>query len=471
MNNTGARIAFGLLVFFVGWNPKNAFAGDPDAWVDYQVCCEEKRAGAYEDEEFVFFLVEVDITSTKVDEMHWEGEAMLAMGGVIRNYLTDGVKSLDIEQIPYKGKIREQIRTLIQTNSHASAAIEKLQMSILVNERQERIYRYVAAVKKKDLERQKLVFVKDLNKLDYLVLRVFQDATASEKHEELVAYYLESGLVEDALYFASQQLSSRYHLVNFYHTDNPYRDFALLRDVVSRSRANEEMDPSLLQKLPGNAEILSALIRDELDGDSLGRAIAAFSMLPDTDTEGYQKAFSGLKNELLELSGDYPNIKEYIRVLDTLAQLQTDQRLLFSATGLMQLTWKTFGHLRIDTSLPKESNTYFQEASTLFQKGQQPDRIEKLLVQSLAVSPRHLASWEYLGALLFALGRKEEALVTYNQLYQLDSSNLETMAHIAECYYHLGFPGLARSYANHLEILNAKARIPVVNRIIQMIVS
>jgi tetratricopeptide (TPR) repeat protein len=87
------------------------------------------------------------------------------------------------------------------------------------------------------------------------------------------------------------------------------------------------------------------------------------------------------------------------------------------------------------------------------------------------VSPRHLDSWEYLGALLFAFGRTEEALVTYNQLYQLDSSNLETMAHIAECYYHLGFPGLARSYANHLEILNAKVRIPVVNRIIQMIVS
>jgi len=473
MNNTGARIAFGLLVFFVGWNPENAFGGDPDAWVGYQVCSEENRPGTYEYEEFVFFLVEVDITTTEVDEMHWEGEAMLAMGDAIRSYLTDGVKSFDIEQIPYKGKIREQIRTLIQNNSHASAVIEKLRMSILVNERQERIYRYVAAVKKKDLERQKLVFIEDLNKLDYLVLRVFQDATASEQHEELAVYYLESGLVEDALYFASQRLSSQYHLVNFYHTDNPYRDFAVLRDVVNRSRANEELDPALLQQLPGNAEILSALIRDELDGDPLGRAVATFSMLPDTDTEDYQKTFSGLKNELLKLSGDYPNIKEYIRVLDTLAKLQTGRGPgpLFSSTGLMQLTLKTFGHLRIDTSLAKESNTYFQEASTLFQKGQQPDRIEKLLVRSLAVSPRHLDSWEYLGALLFALGRKEEALVTYNQLYQLDRSNLETMAHIAECYYHLGFPGLARSHANHLEILNANVRIPVVNRIIQMIVS
>ena len=104
MNNTGARIAFGLLVFFVGWNPENAFGGDPDAWVGYQVCCEENRPGTYEYEEFVFFLVDVDITTTEVDEMHWEGEAMLAMGDAIRSYLTDGVKSFDIEQIPIKTK-------------------------------------------------------------------------------------------------------------------------------------------------------------------------------------------------------------------------------------------------------------------------------------------------------------------------------------------------------------------------------
>ena len=137
----------------------------------------------------------------------------------------------------------------------------------------------------------------------------------------------------------------------------------------------------------------------------------------------------------------------------------------------MQLTLKTFGHLKIDTNLSREPNTYFQEASALFRKGQEPDRIEKLLVRSLATSPRHLDSWEYLGALLFALGRTEEALIVYNQLYQLDSSNLETAAHIAECYHHLGFSGLARSYANHLEILNVESRIPIVNKIIQLITS
>ena len=60
----------------------------------------------------------------------------------------------------------------------------------------------------------------------------------------------------------------------------------------------------------------------------------------------------------------------------------------------------------------------------------------------------------------------EEALVAYTQLYQLDNSNLETMAHIAECYDKLGFRGLSRSYADHLPILNENIGNEVVVEII-----
>jgi len=87
----------------------------------------------------------------------------------------------------------------------------------------------------------------------------------------------------------------------------------------------------------------------------------------------------------------------------------------------------------------------------------------------LTESPRHTDSWEHLAALLFWQEKVEEALVAYTQLYQLDNSNLETAAHIAECYDRLGFRGLSRSYANHLSILNQNIEnnevIEIINRL------
>ena len=80
---------------------------------------------------------------------------MLEVGRLVRQYLVRGVENIGAKEIPFDGPIRERIEQLLGDNRHASSAVKNLPTRILVNKPVERVYRYVAAARKADLEQQK----------------------------------------------------------------------------------------------------------------------------------------------------------------------------------------------------------------------------------------------------------------------------------------------------------------------------
>jgi hypothetical protein len=51
---------------------------------------------------------------------------------------------------------------------------------------------------------------------------------------------------------------------------------------------------------------------------------------------------------------------------------------------------------------------------------------------------------------------KLEALIVYTQMYQLDSNNLENMAHLSEGYSVIGLQNMADKYIAHITALNSE---------------
>jgi len=424
------------------------------AWVSYQACCEDSPTGFYERNEHVFFVAEVEITSKNRKRLHWEGKAMLEVGRLLRQYLVRGVENIGAKEIPFDGPIRERIEQLLDENRHASSAVKNLRTRILVNKPVERVYRYVVTAKKADLEQQRGSVTTNARDIAYLVRLAFADAKENEKYFELAAFYLELGLVEDALFYRNAQLSADYHLVNYFWPRDPYRIYTALRGFTSDRQDGSVPDFDLLYELPGNYQLLSDLVSYKLIEDPLASAVGFLTLLPDSDGDKYAASLADLNAQLSRLDSYHQNFAEYIEMLGRLADLRNTEDTVFHQSPLLRLTLKTFGHLKMAGDLPSDANHYFEEAHTLFTAGREPERIKQLLVLSLTESPRHVDSWEHLAALLFWQKKVEEALIAYTQLYQLDNSNLETMAHIAECYDRLDFKGLSRSYAEHLPILN-----------------
>jgi tetratricopeptide (TPR) repeat protein len=327
----------------------------------------------------------------------------------------------------------------------------------------------VAAARKADLEQQKESVTTNARDIGFLVRLAFADAKENEKYLELAAFYLELGLVEDALFYRNAQLSADYHLVNYFWSRDPYRVYAALRGFISDKHDGSVPDFDLLYELPGNYQLLSDLVRYNLNEDPLASAVVFLTLLPDSDGDRYAASLADLTAQLSRLNSHHQNFAEYIEMLGRLTELLKTEDTVFHQSPLLHLTLKTFGHLKMGGGLPSDTNHYFDEAHTLFTTGREPGRIEQLLVLSLTESPRHTDSWEHLAALLFWQEKVEEALVAYTQLYQLDNSNLETAAHIAECYDRLGFRGLSGSYADYLPILNQnignKEVIEIINRL------
>jgi hypothetical protein len=174
-----------LLLILLGVFVQAPAQAATSAWVSYQACCEDSPTGFYEHNEHVFFVAEVEITSKNRKRLHWEGKAMLEVGRLVRKYLVFGVENIGAEEIPFRGPIRVRIEQLLADSRHASSAVKNLRTRILVNKPVERVYRYVAAAKKADLEQQKGSVTTSARDIGYLARLAFAGAQENEKYLEL----------------------------------------------------------------------------------------------------------------------------------------------------------------------------------------------------------------------------------------------------------------------------------------------
>ena len=427
-----------------------------DAFVGYRVCCEQKTTGIYPDDDFVFFVSEIEMRDKRLKRLIYEGKSMLQFNQQLVKYITKDMPLIDASSIAYKGKLGLEIKQSIQKNQHIDVNVKSLHTHILVNnsERKEtgkRIYRYVVAVPAKELNKKKIRAHRQMNHIDNAVYQVFLQAKQAERYQDLVDWYLELGLFEDALYYQRQLLSQDLYLVNYYQQDDPFSDREVLRNILSQKVTP---NPSLLKQSPANADIITKLINEEYQDNPMASIVLMTTMLVDQNEENQEKTLSKINEQLLNLSDQYPLVQDYIKLQKNINQIRDKGDSIFQNNAVLRMVLATSGRLKMDDKLPQYETNEFKQAEGLFKKGVELEKIISLLLDSIKKIPRHTASWDYLSAALWAKGMKPEALVAYTQLYQLDSSNLEIMRSLAKSYSAVGLQNMADRYTAHIAIIN-----------------
>ncbi len=441
--------------------------GGNDAYVIYTAFFKDKRDGIYEKEGFVFLIAEVEITSKRVKRSHWEGKAMLRVNELLKQYCSRGVQLPGAEDIPYEGELRKAISELISSGNYLNINISGIRGRILENLYRDNVYRYVFAAPVEQFEKYKKNISVSISDTDFIVKRAFEQAKEDELYNELKTFYLELGLVEDALYYQRQFLSESYPMINYYHAQNPFAERKVLREILLSEDAIKEADAEMLKRLPASFEIIDHIITSGYNEDSPAAIIFYLTALPDSSEEEYERTFKNILKRIEALHRHYKKIKEYSVLIQDLNK--NADKSFFQQNDVLKYAFMTFGHLEFDSSIRDDPNKYFIEAKAFFQKGKNIEKITKLLVKSVAISPRHADGWNYLGAVLTAENKTKEALIVHTQAYQIDNTDIETMANIADCYYRLNYNELAGNYAEHLALLNKDIQNTFVNKIINKI--
>lgn len=457
-----------FLILFYLFCSCNALAQfDHDAYITYKVSLLEKTTGTYEQDGFVFFIADIEIDNKRVKKGVYEGKAMLKVKDLIKKYLSDELRLNKSSLKRYRGPIRKKIDSLIATNNHFDFNMKNLHGRVLVNQSVRkngcRYYRYVFSVALDIIKKKK----KELSSVEvnaaYLVRKVFLQAKNNDQHQELISYYLEMGLWEDAIYFQRKILSATFWLVNYYQTSNAIEERKYLRKILSDSE--QLSDPAaVLKRLPGNIEALDAIINGMKKDQLLEKIVLQITKLPAISNDDLQQEYKNLNQKIVVADEGSSAIREYAQILSGIQAVKEKNN--FSKGGILYNSVVSLGHLEIDNSLSKKENNFFLSAQQLFRTGGNKQKIQDLLIQSILASPRHADSWNYLGALMTASNRLYEAIVFHTQAYFIDNSNLETMANIADCYLRLGKKKLAMNYAVYMEILNQKTNNWFVDKII-----
>ena len=429
-----------------------------DAFVGYRVCCEQKTSGIYPDDDFVYFVSEIEMNNKRLKRIAYEGKSMLQFNQQLVEYVTRDMPSIDTSDIVYKGGLGSRIKVVIQKNEHIDININSLRTHILVNsserkETGEKVYRYVVATPTKELDKKKTTTYQRLNHINNVVRQVFSQAKQEGEYQELVDWYLEVGLFEDALYYQKQLLSQDLYLVNYYQQDDPYDEREVLRQILSQAKA---LDPTLLQRSPANTEIITWLINEQYQDNPMASIVLMMTMLVDKSKTNQEKILNNINEQLLKLGEQYPFVLDYIKLQKNINQIRNKSDSIFQNNSVLKMTLETSGHLMMDDNLSEHETDEFKQAQKLFHKGKDPKKIITLLSDSIQKSPRHIASWDYLAAVLWSQKMKLEALIVYTQMYQLDSNNLENMAHLSEGYSVIGLQNMADKYIAHITVLNSE---------------
>lgn len=432
-----------------------------DAFVGYKVCCEKSPSGIYPKDEFVYFVSEFEIAK-RVKRLVYEGKSMLNFKQQLTSHIVHDMTQISNSAIPYGGVLGARIREAITSHEHININIKGIQAHILVNssmrnEAGKKVYRYVVAVPVPEIKKQKKIVFENLNQVDEVVRKVFSKANQEDKFQELIAWYLELGMLEDALYYQRELLTRQIHLVNYYRSNDPFSEREILRKILLGTTSNA-LSTHYLSELPANAEIIQRVIEDG-QYSSLELIVLLRTMHLDLSSKVSDDNHKKIAQQLSDLADKYAAIHEYVQLERKIRNLESSGKSSLQKHSLLKGVLETSGHLVISERLSDEVTDEFKEAQVLFHKGRDPEKIKQLLIQSLQLSPRHLKSWEYLAAILSAQKMDLEALLIYTQLYQMDNSNLEIMANLADSYSRSGLKSIAKSYISHVETLGSGKKI------------
>lgn len=401
-------------------------------------------SGIYEKEDILFTVCNINTANSSLKKNNLEAKCMISSKSLLKNYILD---SIAIEHsFNYTNQLKKDFESFIKTKFSMNFEFS-FQTRILSNNFQKKMYRYVVALSKDEVIQVKNKYkMISINSNDYLddYLKYLE---YNKEYEKLHEFYKNNGLYESSILTNKINLSQIYYLNNYYFINNSFGERNLLRKILKE----KDFKISYLKDLPANKEILSSL---SANSKSLNDQII-FKLVALIDN--YEK------KDFFKTLSDYADSN-----LVNLYKVLNEDIIFFEQTPILRNVKKTFGHMYIDDKLSNKSNEYFQKADSLFKNGQNPEKILNYLVSSINISPNHFNSWDYLGAILKNQAKYKEALIIFNQAYQLNHNN-EVLANISDCYYELGFTVLAKNNIFYLEILNKNEKNKIIEKIINKI--
>lgn len=465
---------FLLILFFISsfgfCSDVYVYAGlNNSAYITYEALFTEKQSGIYSKDGFVFFVADIKISGKRVAQQVYEAKAMIRINQLVKKFFTEDilVEKLGVEKLGEV--IRNKVAKLISTDNVYDFNIADLRGQVLVNDPQKkdgkRYYRYVFSVTDDEVNKKKNELSSIKIDINFLVHRIFQEALLNDQYQDLVSFYLELGLWENAINFQGEILSRKLNLVNYYHSVTPLTERKIFRRVLADAGQLSKPD-QILKELPGNIEALNTIINNLDKQHTLDKVVLQFTKLVAVPENNLGKSYRELNRTLDEVA-KVAGMKEYLQVLEGIQKQKISRS--FIDSDVIKNSFNALGHLRMDKSLNKRKNKFFDDAVLLFNQGGEKNKIRHLLVKSINESPRHADSWNYLGAIMTAENLLYEAVVFHTQAYLLDSENLETMANLADCYLRLGKKELAMNYANYLVIMNGRKKSNFVNKVINKI--
>ena len=106
------------------------------------------------------------------------------------------------------------------------------------------------------------------------------------------------------------------------------------------------------------------------------------------------------------------------------------------------MLWMTHKHSENDMFYPcwrEDDAGRFSEAEVLYKKGKDVPKILTLLAESISINPISEKKWAYLGGVLKAQGKHEDALIAYIQALKFDKSDPWAWKGVRDCCQKLGY--------------------------------
>ena len=395
------------------------------------------QAGVFEDKEWLFVIANISITSSKQPAMHYEGKAMLQTQALMKEYILNRADLKPLLAHGIKGTLGADINARIQQGRFYDFRLNDFSIRVIESRVIKNHRRRVSVFRADDLQGVLIRFSTEFD-MQQLINQLLMTAERGENNALLAQYYFDLGLLRAAYFYKIQQLSQIYYLVNYpAPVKSPFKSRKLLRTILTTNPKDYEL--SWLKDLPANPELFDVIQQQLEPTDWLGKSVLALLLMPATaNPDQFDKVIQALNH----LSPD-DIVKNELHFLEQNSAKLSSNEIL---ADVLLTSLKNHGFLMMDESYNAESNPAFFQAKTLFSQGKSIDRVIELLCQSIKTSPRHVASWVYLGSALKYKKQYVAALAVFQQASLLDHQDIETQANIADLYLQLKQFSIAQAY-------------------------
>lgn len=407
----------------------------------YQGSLSQKGTGWYPLADHIVFVANLERKDRSLSVRDMRGRAMLKVGSLMRSWSVSqcGKVECDLRHWPKRSKaiLKSYIEKEVQTPS-----IDRFHGHLLENKPEGQRFRYAYAVLETELKK----FCSRLRQTStdpaVLFSQILDNALKREDYNLASILLWDAGLPHLASRAAQESLKEKLCMDNYTLLPNPLAQRQALRKLLD---GNLEMNPANLKKIPGSYEMLSQMA-DQLGDQMPERRFAYLSLaLPDSGEKGLKKI-----NELFQTN---------------ISPVKVDK-----GTGhVVELSILSYGNLRFGKEIPAYDNGYLKQAVALFHKRGSKKQIKALLVEAADQVPANPKAWDYLGAILKADGKWQQAKTVYLQLLQLRPFDTEALAHLAHCYSQTGNKKKAKRIADFIFYSGRTENNEVVNRITQTI--